>query len=176
MRSCAPPDRLLDYNVKEGWPSLCKFLNLSIPNEEFPFRNQSANQEQTAKFVQTLMATHIRKCKIEVTMLHGQPHGLFNIILDWNIDNINIFNIIFNCLLYLLCCLSCNLCNKITLFNTFKHLYKDGSIKVIQYLRTCGLNNGRLLFRTYINCRNSIRNGWQEAFLLFNSCSTLFFS
>lgn len=66
VRSCAPPDRLLDYNVKEGWPSLCKFLNLSIPNQEFPFRNQSANLEQTAEFVQTLMASHIRKCKIEI--------------------------------------------------------------------------------------------------------------
>ncbi|KAA8645193.1 hypothetical protein EYZ11_011526 [Aspergillus tanneri] len=31
-----PPDRLLVYNVKQGWDPLCKFLNVPIPNEPFP--------------------------------------------------------------------------------------------------------------------------------------------
>jgi hypothetical protein len=66
VRNFAPPGRLLDYNVKEGWSTLCKFLDVPLPDRDFPFRNQSGSPEQTAKFVQELMATHIRKCKIEI--------------------------------------------------------------------------------------------------------------
>ncbi|XP_076804097.1 uncharacterized protein LOC143448306 [Clavelina lepadiformis] len=37
----APKDRFLAYNVKDGWESLCKFLDLPVPSEEFPHKNKS---------------------------------------------------------------------------------------------------------------------------------------
>ena len=39
VRSIVPEDRLLEYNVKEGWGPLCKFLNLPIPDVPFPHIN-----------------------------------------------------------------------------------------------------------------------------------------
>ncbi|CAK8689023.1 unnamed protein product [Clavelina lepadiformis] len=38
----APKDRLLVYNVREGWEPLCWFLGKEIPNQEFPHQNKAA--------------------------------------------------------------------------------------------------------------------------------------
>jgi len=35
----APKDKLLVYNMKEGWEPLCKFLGIKIPNKPFPHKN-----------------------------------------------------------------------------------------------------------------------------------------
>lgn len=34
-----PKDRLLVYDVKEGWPPLCEFLDIAIPEAPFPSTN-----------------------------------------------------------------------------------------------------------------------------------------
>ncbi|HQY50880.1 MAG TPA: sulfotransferase [Ignavibacteria bacterium] len=34
-----PPERLLLYRSSEGWESLCRFLNVPVPDEEYPNRN-----------------------------------------------------------------------------------------------------------------------------------------
>uniref|UniRef100_H2ZE83 Sulfotransferase n=1 Tax=Ciona savignyi TaxID=51511 RepID=H2ZE83_CIOSA len=39
----APKDKLLVYNVKEGWEPICKFLGKPIPNKPFPHKNKSAS-------------------------------------------------------------------------------------------------------------------------------------
>jgi hypothetical protein len=36
-----PADKLLIYNVKQGWEPLCKFLGIDIPNKPFPQSNDS---------------------------------------------------------------------------------------------------------------------------------------
>eukprot|EP00438_Fugacium_kawagutii_P028622 Skav212753 [mRNA] locus=scaffold2545:132896:133816:- [translate_table: standard] len=36
VKSTVPPDRLLVFDVKEGWEPLCKFLNKPVPDEPFP--------------------------------------------------------------------------------------------------------------------------------------------
>jgi hypothetical protein len=36
-----PADKLLIYNVKDGWEPLCKFLNVPVPNEPFPKSNET---------------------------------------------------------------------------------------------------------------------------------------
>jgi hypothetical protein len=36
-----PPDRLLAYNVQEGWEPLCEFLDVPVPDEEFPWINKN---------------------------------------------------------------------------------------------------------------------------------------
>ncbi len=36
-----PPDRLLVFDVAQGWPPLCNFLSLPVPDTEFPHVNDA---------------------------------------------------------------------------------------------------------------------------------------
>ncbi|CAK8689030.1 unnamed protein product [Clavelina lepadiformis] len=59
----APKDRLLVYNVKEGWGPLCKFLGKEIPNKEFPHENKGAT------IIGKLMKTHPATLRMQREML-----------------------------------------------------------------------------------------------------------
>jgi hypothetical protein len=39
VRATVPADRLLVYQVKDGWGPLCKFLDVPVPDEPFPRTN-----------------------------------------------------------------------------------------------------------------------------------------
>ncbi|KAM3066198.1 hypothetical protein ACMFMG_012141 [Clarireedia jacksonii] len=39
VRQLVPAERLLEFNVEDGWEPLCKFLHESIPDTEFPNSN-----------------------------------------------------------------------------------------------------------------------------------------
>lgn len=39
IRRITPPERLLEFEVKDGWSPLCKFLGEDVPNEPFPCSN-----------------------------------------------------------------------------------------------------------------------------------------
>jgi hypothetical protein len=39
VRAALPPDRLLVFQVREGWAPLCDFLGVPVPDEPFPRRN-----------------------------------------------------------------------------------------------------------------------------------------
>ncbi|KAI9758561.1 MAG: hypothetical protein M4579_002996 [Chaenotheca gracillima] len=41
VHSLAPPEKILDYQVKEGWGPLCEFLGDPVPNLEFPRVNDT---------------------------------------------------------------------------------------------------------------------------------------
>ena len=41
VKEWVPKDRLLEYNVKEGWEPLCNFLEVPIPEEPFPRLNDA---------------------------------------------------------------------------------------------------------------------------------------
>jgi hypothetical protein len=41
VRRRVPPERLLVYDVKEGWAPLCDFLGVEVPDEPFPHLNDS---------------------------------------------------------------------------------------------------------------------------------------
>ena len=43
MRQAVPADRLLEYEVKQGWEPLCDFLGVAVPAEPFPHLNDSAS-------------------------------------------------------------------------------------------------------------------------------------
>jgi hypothetical protein len=44
--AAVPTERLLVYEVKEGWAPLCRFLDLAVPKDEpFPHVNDSASFE-----------------------------------------------------------------------------------------------------------------------------------
>lgn len=39
VKATVPPERLLVFEVKDGWEPLCKFLGAPVPNEPFPHEN-----------------------------------------------------------------------------------------------------------------------------------------
>jgi hypothetical protein len=49
VRETIPAERLLVYEVKEGWEPLCAFLGVPVPDEPFPRLNDRDNFWQTAR-------------------------------------------------------------------------------------------------------------------------------
>jgi hypothetical protein len=43
VRASVSPERLLVYNVEQGWGPLCEFLGTPIPNTPFPFTNDRSS-------------------------------------------------------------------------------------------------------------------------------------
>lgn len=43
VKQHVPPEKLLIFQVKEGWEPLCKFLEVPVPNVPFPHINDRAN-------------------------------------------------------------------------------------------------------------------------------------
>lgn len=41
VRRSVPPERLLVYDVKEGWEPLCEFFGVEVPDEPFPHLNDT---------------------------------------------------------------------------------------------------------------------------------------
>lgn len=39
IRDLVPKERLLEWNVEDGWQPLCEFLGKNIPEESFPRAN-----------------------------------------------------------------------------------------------------------------------------------------
>ncbi|HEX5741726.1 MAG TPA: sulfotransferase [Pilimelia sp.] len=56
VRAALPADRLLVFDVRQGWEPLCDFLGVPVPEEPFPHLNDSATMRQ----VLTEMVTHGR--------------------------------------------------------------------------------------------------------------------
>ena len=42
MEEVCPPERLLKFQVQDGWEPLCEFLDVPKPEAEFPFVAESA--------------------------------------------------------------------------------------------------------------------------------------
>ncbi len=47
VKRTVPPERLLVFDVKEGWEPLCKFLDVPVPDEPFPRVNDKAKMKLT---------------------------------------------------------------------------------------------------------------------------------
>lgn len=47
VTAAVPPDRLLVYEVREGWPPLCRFLGVPVPDEPFPRLNDAEAFRET---------------------------------------------------------------------------------------------------------------------------------
>ena len=41
VRSFCPPKKLLEFSFNDGWEPLCKFLNVPIPDEPYPYLNDT---------------------------------------------------------------------------------------------------------------------------------------
>lgn len=51
VKEKVPADRLLVFEVKQGWKPLCDFLDMPIPNEPFPNVNDSASMIKKFKML-----------------------------------------------------------------------------------------------------------------------------
>lgn len=49
VKKHVPENKLLIYDVAEGWDSLCDFLDLPIPEEDFPHLNKKENFHEMVK-------------------------------------------------------------------------------------------------------------------------------
>jgi hypothetical protein len=49
-----PRERLLVYEVKEGWGPLCEFLAVPVPDEPFPYLNDTAQMQRGMKSIRAL--------------------------------------------------------------------------------------------------------------------------
>jgi len=49
-----PPDKLLVYEVKEGWGPLCKFLSVEEPDKPFPRLNDTAEMRRRLRTMRTI--------------------------------------------------------------------------------------------------------------------------
>lgn len=56
VQEVIPADRLLVYQVKEGWQPLCDFLGVPVPDEPFPHVNDSRSFKRRVKIVRAVAA------------------------------------------------------------------------------------------------------------------------
>ncbi|MEM7219593.1 MAG: sulfotransferase family protein [Pseudomonadota bacterium] len=49
-----PADRLLVYEVREGWEPLCRFLDVPVPDEPFPRVNDTASMQRSIRIMEAL--------------------------------------------------------------------------------------------------------------------------
>lgn len=50
VRAIAPKGQFLEYNVKEGWEPLCRFLEVDVPESRFPRVNDA---DSTKEYMET---------------------------------------------------------------------------------------------------------------------------
>ena len=51
VKATVPPERLLVFNVKEGYGPLCRFLEVAEPDEPFPFENETTSFRKVITFM-----------------------------------------------------------------------------------------------------------------------------
>jgi hypothetical protein len=56
VKATIPPDRLLTFDVVEGWEPLCEFLGCETPDEPFPHVNDAATFKRKIRLLQVLRA------------------------------------------------------------------------------------------------------------------------
>ena len=77
VKKTVPKERLLIFNVKEGWEPLCTFLDVPIPDQPFPRTNDTAQ-----------MNSNMLKGKIEAIFWFVGLPIMFGLLLYYfSIDN-----------------------------------------------------------------------------------------
>mmetsp|Transcript_41792 Transcript_41792/g.77649 ORF Transcript_41792/g.77649 Transcript_41792/m.77649 type:complete len:282 (+) Transcript_41792:53-898(+) len=69
VKATVPPEKLLVFDVKEGWGPLCKFLNKPVPDEPFP------NINDREEFVESVKG-FVRVCRTIIGALTFSSIGL----------------------------------------------------------------------------------------------------
>lgn len=66
VRDMVPKEKLLEYKLGDGWEPLCKFLNKEIPNEPFPFINESQEFQERVDLMEKQAVTRAAKTFVPV--------------------------------------------------------------------------------------------------------------
>lgn len=59
VKASVPPDRLLVFEVKQGWEPLCAFLDKPVPQTMFPHANDTKSFQNKVRAVQALHAAPV---------------------------------------------------------------------------------------------------------------------
>ena len=51
VKKVIPAERLLIHSAKEGWQPLCDFLGVPVPNEPYPWINESINFKRNLRII-----------------------------------------------------------------------------------------------------------------------------
>jgi hypothetical protein len=62
VEQSVPTDKLLVYEVKEGWGPLCEFLGVEVPEEPFPHLNDSAVFQRRIRRIRALTVATLALC------------------------------------------------------------------------------------------------------------------
>lgn len=65
IQNCLP-EKLLVFNVKEGWAPLCKFMEIEPRSGLLPHCNKNISEKDTLHFIDGLMAEFMVICRREV--------------------------------------------------------------------------------------------------------------
>lgn len=60
VKRAIAPERLLIFNVADGWPPLCQFLNVPIPTRDFPHINYRQKFLEVFDFRASFIPPHFR--------------------------------------------------------------------------------------------------------------------
>ena len=66
VKSLVPPDKLLVYNVQQGWKPLCDFLGCEVPTTVFPHENVKGDEAQKFAFSSLSVTRFGRQVKEEM--------------------------------------------------------------------------------------------------------------
>lgn len=61
VRKMAPPDRLLEFNMSQGWEPLCEFLGKPVPDVPFPHLNEQAWLDEKVQLIATKGLKHLAR-------------------------------------------------------------------------------------------------------------------
>ena len=80
MFQAAPKDKLLEYSLEDGWGPLCKFLDVPVPDIEFPHKNKGGGIIKEYLETHPLFIRMQREAQISVAALLGLlGYGIYNI-------------------------------------------------------------------------------------------------
>ncbi|TPX36836.1 hypothetical protein SeMB42_g07017 [Synchytrium endobioticum] len=69
VKKVVPKDRLLVFEVKEGWAPLCKFLGVPVPLKEFPNVNDSKQFASRIEKMQRVQRTYTTACLLTIGVI-----------------------------------------------------------------------------------------------------------
>jgi len=67
VKATVPPDRLLVFDVKEGWEPLCHFLGVPVPDEPFPHEN--VGSKGVEKILMRVIVSDLIKMALPVVLI-----------------------------------------------------------------------------------------------------------
>lgn len=83
VQSVVPPERLLIWNVKQGWAPLCKFLDLPVPDSPIPRKNTKGElfQEYSkSPFTQVIIRKTVKNLLVLMGLFTIFSSALWSII------------------------------------------------------------------------------------------------